>query len=53
MARLIPHATLHVVRGGGHLFILERSAEIAEIVTSYLDRTADGRHEPVTTGSQR
>lgn len=53
MARLIPHATLHVVRGGGHLFILERPAEIAEIVTDFLDRTADGGHELVTTDSRR
>jgi poly(3-hydroxyoctanoate) depolymerase len=36
MAWRIPHATLRVVRGGGHLFILERPAEIAGIVTRFL-----------------
>ena len=37
----IPDATLHVVPGGGHLFILERPAEIADLVTGFLDgRTA-------------
>jgi len=33
----IPRSTLHVVRGGGHLFILERPAEIAATVVSFLD----------------
>jgi poly(3-hydroxyoctanoate) depolymerase len=37
LAWRIPSATLHVVRGGGHLFILERPAAIAELVTSFLD----------------
>ena len=36
LARRIPDATLHVVKGGGHLFILERSAEIADLVTDFL-----------------
>jgi poly(3-hydroxyoctanoate) depolymerase len=34
--RLIPDSRLHVVRGGGHLFLLERPAEIAAIVTGFL-----------------
>jgi poly(3-hydroxyalkanoate) depolymerase len=42
MAWRIPDATLHVVRGGGHLFILERPAEIADLVAGFLDR-ADAR----------
>jgi poly(3-hydroxyoctanoate) depolymerase len=37
LAWRIPSATLHVVRGGGHLFILERPAEVAEMVTAFLD----------------
>jgi len=37
MAWRLPDARLHVVRGGGHLFILERPAEIAELVTQFLD----------------
>jgi poly(3-hydroxyoctanoate) depolymerase len=36
LARLIPAATLHVVPGGGHLFLLEHSAELAPVVTSFL-----------------
>jgi poly(3-hydroxyalkanoate) depolymerase len=37
LAWRIPDATLHVVRGGGHLFILERPAEMADMVTAFLD----------------
>jgi poly(3-hydroxyalkanoate) depolymerase len=37
LAWRIPEATLHVVPGGGHLFILERPAEIADLVTTFLD----------------
>ena len=36
LAWRIPDSRLHVVRGGGHLFILERPAEIAERVTTFL-----------------
>jgi poly(3-hydroxyalkanoate) depolymerase len=34
--RLIPHARLRVVPGGGHLFLLEQPAEIAALVTDFL-----------------
>ncbi|WP_100498873.1 alpha/beta fold hydrolase [Geodermatophilus chilensis] len=37
LAWRIPNAALHVVRGGGHLFILERPAEMAGLVTGFLD----------------
>jgi poly(3-hydroxyoctanoate) depolymerase len=37
MAWRIPAARLHVVRGGGHLFVLERPTEIADLVISFLD----------------
>jgi poly(3-hydroxyoctanoate) depolymerase len=36
LARLIPDARLHVVRGGGHLFPLERPAEVAGLVADFL-----------------
>jgi poly(3-hydroxyoctanoate) depolymerase len=36
LACRMPHARLHVVRGGGHLFLLERPAEMAEIVAEFL-----------------
>lgn len=36
LAWRIPDARLHVFRGGGHLFLLERPAETAEIVAGFL-----------------
>ncbi len=38
LGRLIPGARLHIVPGGGHLFLLERPTEIATIVTEFLTR---------------
>ena len=43
LAWRIPDSRLHVVRGGGHLFILERPAEIAGLIAGFLDG------EPVPT----
>jgi poly(3-hydroxyoctanoate) depolymerase len=43
LAWRIPDSRLHVVRGGGHLFILERPAEIAGLMAGFLDG------EPVPT----
>jgi poly(3-hydroxyalkanoate) depolymerase len=40
LARLIPNARLEIVRGGGHLFVLERPTEIAALVADFL--TMDG-----------
>jgi poly(3-hydroxyoctanoate) depolymerase len=37
LARLLPNATLHVVRGGGHLFLLEQAEESAAAVRAFLD----------------
>ena len=51
LAWRIPNASLHVVRGGGHLFILERPADIAGLVTSFLDGEPVGA--TVRTGSTR
>ena len=36
LARCIPEAKLHVVRQGGHLFVLERPADIAALVAGFL-----------------
>jgi poly(3-hydroxyoctanoate) depolymerase len=36
LARCIPRARLRVVPGGGHLFLLERPAEIAAVVAGFL-----------------
>jgi poly(3-hydroxyalkanoate) depolymerase len=37
LARLIPGAQLHVVRGGGHLFLLEEAAASAAVIDEFLD----------------
>ncbi|HXV94701.1 MAG TPA: alpha/beta fold hydrolase [Pseudonocardia sp.] len=42
LASRIPRARLHVLRGTGHLFILERPAETAELVTGFLDEGRAG-----------
>jgi len=36
LARLIPDARLHVVSGGGHLFLLEHPTEMAALVTDFV-----------------
>jgi pimeloyl-ACP methyl ester carboxylesterase len=36
LAGLIPDARLHVVRGGGHVLLLDSAAEVAPVVTSFL-----------------
>lgn len=38
MARLLPHGELHIIKGGGHLFLFTRAAEMAERITTFLDR---------------
>jgi poly(3-hydroxyalkanoate) depolymerase len=37
LGHCIPEAQLHTVGGGGHLFLLERPAEIAQLVTDFLE----------------
>jgi poly(3-hydroxyalkanoate) depolymerase len=39
LARLIPDARLHVVRGGGHLFLLERARDSAAVIQQFLAET--------------
>ena len=46
LARRIPHARLHVVPGGGHLFLLERPAEVATLIAAFL--TAEEGDVPAT-----
>jgi poly(3-hydroxyalkanoate) depolymerase len=49
LAHLIPGATLHVIAGGGHLFVLEHPAGVAERVSAFLSAPAatlaGGTHE--------
>ena len=36
LARMITDTRLHIVRGGGHLFLLEQPSEVAGIITDFL-----------------
>jgi len=36
LAALIPDARLHIMRGGGHLFLLDSAAESAEVIHEFL-----------------
>ncbi|MDP9397754.1 MAG: alpha/beta hydrolase [Actinomycetota bacterium] len=47
LANLLPSARLHVVRGGGHLALLQHAAELAPLLTSFL------REFPSPTGQDR
>lgn len=40
----IPNATLHVVKGGGHLFLYTRGEEMADVVRDFLDPGAARAH---------
>jgi poly(3-hydroxyalkanoate) depolymerase len=46
MARLIRGATLHVVEGGGHLFVLESPAAVAKVVADFLTAVPAEPTEP-------
>jgi poly(3-hydroxyoctanoate) depolymerase len=39
LARRIPDARLHVVKGGGHLFLLDRARESAAVIEQFLGAT--------------
>ena len=41
MARLIPSARLHTVKGGGHLVLLDSAREVGPVITAFLH----GRHD--------
>jgi poly(3-hydroxyalkanoate) depolymerase len=43
LAGCIPGARLHVVRGGGHLFLLERPLEMAALVADFVDASDRSR----------
>jgi poly(3-hydroxyalkanoate) depolymerase len=51
LARCIPNARLHVVRGGGHLFLLEQPARIAAVVAGFLELAGEGGHDGRTTAT--
>jgi pimeloyl-ACP methyl ester carboxylesterase len=37
LAARLPHARLHVVRGGGHLFLLDEPERVAPAIRAFLD----------------
>jgi poly(3-hydroxyalkanoate) depolymerase len=43
LSRLIPDARLEIVHGGGHLFLLERPAEMAAVIAGFLQAESAGR----------
>ena len=43
LARLMPHARLEVITGGGHLFLLEEAERSAALVREFLAHRRDGR----------
>jgi poly(3-hydroxyoctanoate) depolymerase len=47
LAARIPNASLHIVKAGGHLFVLERPAHIADLVTGFLHQSP---HAPSRRG---
>jgi poly(3-hydroxyalkanoate) depolymerase len=42
LARCIPQVRLHVVRGGGHLFLLEQPAQLSAVVAAFLNAKEGG-----------
>jgi pimeloyl-ACP methyl ester carboxylesterase len=39
LARRLPNARLHVVRGGGHLFLLDEPHSAVPQITAFLDES--------------
>jgi pimeloyl-ACP methyl ester carboxylesterase len=37
LAARIPRASLHVVKGGGHLFLLDEPENVAPVIAAFLD----------------
>ena len=52
LAHRIPDSRLHIVAGGGHLFLLERPAEMARQVADFLHRNPDDTHPPATINDE-
>ncbi len=42
---MLPNAEIHVIQGGGHLFLLSRATEIMSVMTDFLD-AEDAAREP-------
>ncbi|GAC1601559.1 MAG: poly(3-hydroxyalkanoate) depolymerase [Acidimicrobiales bacterium] len=37
LARLVPDSSVHIVPGGGHLFLMDGTPDVGEIITDFLD----------------
>ena len=44
--RLLPNATLHIVEGGGHLFLLDSVDQVAPVIESFLDACSGPERAP-------
>jgi poly(3-hydroxyalkanoate) depolymerase len=44
LAARIPNARFHMIRGGGHLFVLEKPHEVAAVVSRFLHQETRVRH---------
>jgi poly(3-hydroxyoctanoate) depolymerase len=55
IARLLPRARLHVVRDGGHLFLITHADEIGPLVEEFLDGEGEAAacQAPVSTSSRQ
>ncbi len=49
LASRIPDARLHIVKGGGHLFLFTRGKEMADIIIDFLDTGASKAHRQLRT----
>jgi alpha/beta hydrolase family protein len=51
LAARLPHARLHVVKGGGHLFLLDEPENAAPAIRAFLDED-DGAMRPLPDGAR-
>ncbi len=51
LARRIPDARLHVVEGGGHLFLFTRAQEMAAVIDDFLDSGASKARRQLRSGT--
>ncbi len=47
LKKAIPNAELRIVKGGGHLFVVNRSRQVVPVITRFLDDFADSEMEGV------
>ena len=53
LTRCIPDSRLHIMHGGGHLFLLERPVETAAVVANFLNGAGAKPIDPAAAGNPR